>query len=172
MKRVASFLTFLMGGAFVVALFDFSGIINDFTYNSLYAGKYGFGLIMDLVNNIKEGFSFGVDTTLVPILVAAAAVFAALTTLFGLIGLFTKKGGCGASCVFAILTLIVSAAILIIVLAVNKADVEGAYGLYAFLGLSVLMTLFGLLSKPRKGGRKGGYDGPRGGYVGPRGGRR
>ena len=186
MKRLASILTFLFGGVYIAALFNYTAIISSFTYNGMYDNKYGYDLIMELVDSFKNGFSFGVDTTLVPIMVAAGALFAAIVTIMGLIGIFTRNGGVKGAHVVAIITLIIDIAILIVVLAVNKSEATG-YGLYIFLGLAVLMIIFGLIANanggrrggrregPRGGGYGGGYNGPRGGgygggYGGPRGG--
>lgn len=183
MRRLASFLTFLFGGAYIVALFNFSNVITGFTHNELYGGKYGFDLIKELVESFKSGFSFGVDTTFAPILVAAGAVFAAITAVVAFIGMFTASGGIRGTHVPAVITLVIDVVLLIVVLAVNK-ETATAYGLYIFLAAAVLMIIFGLIAaagfggrgrgRGRRGGdgpRGGGFGGPRGGgYGGPRGG--
>lgn len=180
MRRLASIITFLLGGAYIAALFNYSSFINDFTYNGLYDGKYGFDLIMELVDAIKGGtFAFGVETTFAPILVAAGAVFALITAILGVIGIFTQRGGLKGMNVLAVVTTVIDVTLLIVVLAVNKAEATG-YGLYIFLALAVLMIIFGMIAKLGAGRRShggghgpqgGGFGGPRGGnYGGPRGG--
>lgn len=146
MRRFNSLLTMLIGGVYIAAMFDLSNLIKSFSYNALYEGKYGFDVIKDLIATFKDGtFTFDVATTLTPILIAAGAVIAALTTLFALIGLFTGVKTPFA-CIFATLGFLVNIGLLIVAKFAMKVEFD-KYGFYVLLVASALIFIFAALTR-------------------------
>ena len=124
MRRFNSILAMLCSGVYIAAMFDLSKFLKSFSYNALYGGKYGYGVIMELVDSFKnQTFSFDINTTLTPILIAAGAVFAVLTALFALIGIFTGVKT-PIACIFATLGFLVNIGLIIVAKFVMKVEFD------------------------------------------------
>lgn len=146
MRRFNSVLAFLVSGLYIAAMFDLTKISASLTYNQLYEGKYGFDIIKTLFEQIKGGeFAFSASTTLVPILIAAGAVMAALVALFAFISIFT-----GAKtpivCIFGVLGFLVNIGLIIVAKFVMKVEFD-KYGFYVLLIASALAFIFGALTR-------------------------
>lgn len=146
MRRFNSFLTMLFGGVYIAAMFDLSKLLKSYSYNVLFDGKYGFGIIKDLIASFKDKtFVFDVNTTLTPILIAAGAVLIALTTLCALIGIFSGVKTPFA-CIFATLGFMANIALIIVAKFAMKVEFD-KYGFYVLLIVSALTFIFGALTR-------------------------
>lgn len=140
--------TFILGLVYVAMAFDLTKLISTFNYNVLYDGKVAFNVIEELVKSIiDKSFVFAVDTTFLPILVTAGALFTAITLLFSL---FTAAARTNVFVkVIATLAFLLNAGAAVVAFVVNKVPFE-TYGLVIFVGISFLMFLFTIVAKGKR----------------------
>ena len=140
--------TFILGLIYVAMAFDLTTLLKTFNYNVLYDGKFGFTVIMELVESIMYGgFVFSVETTLLPILVTAGALFTALTLLFSL---FTVASGTnGFVKAVATIAFLLNAGAAVVAFVVNKIPFE-TYGFVILAGISFLMFLITIVARGKR----------------------
>lgn len=140
--------TFILGLVYVAMAFDLTKLISTFNYNVLYDGKVAFNVIEELVRSvIDKSFVFAVDTTLLPILVTAGALFTAITLLFSLFTVASRTNVFVK--VIATLAFLLNAGAAVVAFVVNKVPFE-TYGLVIFAGISFLMFLFTIVAKGKR----------------------
>lgn len=135
----------LLGIVYIALLFDFGKLIDGFNYNYLYDGKSGFDVIMGLVNGgLTE---FAIETSLLPILVAASAALVAVTTICSL---FTVAGRTPIAVkVIAAIAFICNAGMAVVAFVVNKIELE-TYGIIIMAALSLVIFILTTCARAKK----------------------
>lgn len=147
-KRKANALAIIcaiLGIVYIALLFDFGKLIDGFNYNYLYDGKSGFDVIMGLVNGgLTE---FAIETSLLPILVAASAALVAVTTICLL---FTVAGRTPIAVkVIAAIAFVCNAGMAVVAFVVNKIELE-TYGIIIMAALSLVIFILTTCARAKK----------------------
>lgn len=147
-KRKANALAIIcaiLGIVYIALLFDFGKLIDGFNYNYLYDGKSGFDVIMGLVNGgLTE---FAIETSLLPILVAASAALVAVTTICSL---FTVAGRTPIAVkVIAAIAFVCNAGMAVVAFVVNKIELE-TYGIIIMAALSLVIFILTTCARAKK----------------------
>ena len=146
--NVFAILSFLFCGIYIALLFNLTSLMESFTYNFLYGGNAAFDIIKAFVEGIiANGFAFDVNTTLVPMLVSAGAVFMAITAICSIVTVASRTPI--VIKIIAALAFLLNVGAAVVAKFIVKMDIT-TYGLYILAGVSFVVFLFTMIARNKK----------------------
>jgi len=146
--NVFAILSFILCAVYIALLFNLTKLMASFTYNFLYDDMAAFDIIKNFVQGIVSGgFTFDVNTTLVPMLVTAGVLLMAITAICSICTVASRTPIIIK--IFAILALLLNAGAAVVAKFIVKMEIT-TFGLYILAGIALVVCVFTLVARNKK----------------------